>query len=149
MDLSGFKLLLADDDIDDCMLFKEALAGSPARDLAVSTVNDGVHLMQWLHSNTSQLPDVLFLDLNMPRKNGFECLSEIKDHQNLKRLPVIIFSTALDHSVIDRLYNKGAHYYMRKPGEFLVLRQLIHKAIMLIVSEGHKPTPKEKFLLTN
>jgi CheY-like chemotaxis protein len=68
--------LLADDDTDDCIFFKEAL-----EDLSftttLSTANDGVELMHFLKARLSDLPDALFLDLNMPRKAGYECLSEI------------------------------------------------------------------------
>src|SRR6186997_3602273 len=96
-------LLLADDDIDDCTFFEDAL-----EDLSISatllTVNDVVQLMNFLSANSNNLPDVLFLDLNMPRKSGFECLSEIKLIDELKHLPVIIFSTSLDINIVDLLY---------------------------------------------
>lgn len=121
------KLLLADDDMDDCLFFQEAL-----QDLCLSinlmTVNDGVQLMDFLTSKSNELPDALFLDLNMPRKSGFECLSEIKLNDSLKGIPVIIFSTSLDTDVVNKLYDNGAHYYIRKPGDFNILKKVIHEA---------------------
>jgi CheY-like chemotaxis protein len=78
-------ILLADDDIDDCIFFKEAV-----EELLIPTVftivHEGEQLMQLLTKEATDLPDVLFLDLNMPRKNGFECLSEIKDNKKLNQL---------------------------------------------------------------
>jgi CheY-like chemotaxis protein len=71
------RVLLADDDADDCLFFKEALEELPLS-TSLTIVNDGDQLMKWLLKNTSRLPHVLFLDLNMPRKNGFECLTEIR-----------------------------------------------------------------------
>jgi len=139
-------LLLADDDIDDCALFKEALD-----DLSISatllTVNDGVHLMNFLSANSDNLPDALFLDLNMPRKSGFECISEINLFDKLKSLPVIIFSTSLNTEVVDLLYQKGAHYYIRKPGEYNKLKKMIFEAITLTSINKSTQPPRDKFIL--
>src|SRR5690606_10062456 len=109
-------LLLADDDVDDCLFFKEAL---DELQLAVKliTAKDGEALMNLL-GELSNLPDALFLDLNMPRKNGFDCLMEIKKNEKFELIPVVIFSTSYDNDVVHKLYGAGAHYYIRKPGEF-------------------------------
>ena len=74
MSLKHLNLLLADDDIDDCSFFKEVLENLPIS-THLTTVHDGEQLIQLLAKETIELPHVLFLDLNMPRKNGFECLS--------------------------------------------------------------------------
>ncbi|MCW2119689.1 response regulator [Flavobacterium sp. 7A] len=121
------KLLLADDDMDDCLFFQEAME-ELSLSMTLTTVNDGVQLMNFLNSNTLALPDALFLDLNMPRKSGFECLTEIRLNQNFKELPVVIISTSLDTDVINKLYINGAHYYIRKPGDFNVLKKVIQEA---------------------
>ena len=72
-----FHILLADDDLDDRFLFEDALnkLSLPTR---LTTIDDGERLINYLYKNTHQLPDVLFLDLNMPRKNGSECVLEKK-----------------------------------------------------------------------
>lgn len=85
-------ILLADDDTDDCTFFKEALKEFPLPTHLIA-VHDGEQLMKLLTNQTNELPHVLFLNLNMPRKNGFECLREIKFNKKLKQLPVIVFST--------------------------------------------------------
>lgn len=79
-------LLLADDDVDDCLFFKEALEELPINS-NFSVVNNGEQLMKFLTDSQTTLPDILFLDLNMPRKNGMECLIEIRQNQKLKTLP--------------------------------------------------------------
>ncbi len=79
-------ILLADDDTDDCVFFKRALK-ELAIPISLTTVHDGEQLMDFLANKTNELPHVLFLDLNMPRKNGFECLSEIKSNEKLSQLP--------------------------------------------------------------
>ena len=77
--MKPMNILLADDDADDCFFFEKALREIPMA-TQLTTVNDGERLMDHLSKNMEQLPDVLFLDLNMPRKSGFECLTEITEN---------------------------------------------------------------------
>ncbi len=79
MNSKQLHILLADDDIDDCNFFDKALQALPISS-NLTTVRDGERLMKYLGENSKQLPNVLFLDINMPRKSGFECLSEIKEN---------------------------------------------------------------------
>ncbi len=90
MDNNCLDVLLADDDADDCMFFEDALKELPVK-YTLKTVNDVVQLMHVLATYTSSLPDILFLDLNMPCKNGFECLEEIRKTERLKNLTVAIY----------------------------------------------------------
>ena len=148
MKLKPLNILLADDDTDDCIFFKEAV-----EELLLSThltaVNDGEQLMQLLTNETNELPDVLFLDLNMPRKNGFECLSEIKGNQKLRRLPVIIFSTSFEQEVVNLLYKNGAQYFIRKPSEISQFKKIIHQTfITLIIPQNILQPTRENFVLT-
>src|SRR6185436_20323710 len=115
------RLLLADDDMDDIVFFKEALEELPFAS-KLTTVNDGVELMQFLTGELIELPDMLFLDLNMPRKTGYECLREIKSNDKLKHLPVIIISTSFEHDIARSLYKNGADFYLCKPGDFSMLK---------------------------
>lgn len=144
--MNKHNLLLADDDTDDCLFFKEAL-----EDLSVNvdfnTVSNGVELMHFLSTSSNNLPDVLFLDLNMPLKTGIECLSEIKKNDKLKNLSVIIFTTSFDTEVVNLLYEKGAHYFIRKPGEFSNLKKIIYKALNLITQNNIDQPAKDQFIL--
>jgi CheY-like chemotaxis protein len=147
MNTTPLNLLLADDDPDDCIFFKDALEELPVS-AKLTTVNDGVQLMQLL-SKKEVLPDVLYLDLNMPRKNGFDCLAEIKMDEKLKQLPVIIFSTSFDKEVVNHLHEKGAHFYIRKPAEFTQLKKVIHKSLELIADANKQQPSIDKFLINN
>ncbi len=139
-------LLLADDDIDDCAFFREALEELPIP-ATLYTVNDGVQLMNFLSEKSDNLPDALFLDLNMPRKNGFECLAEINTIDKLKNLPVIIFSTSLNMEIVDLLYQKGARYYIRKPGDYNILKKVILEAVTLTSKDKVTQPTRDKFIL--
>lgn len=147
MNKQNYNLLLADDDEDDCDFFKEAL-DELSIPFALVMVNDGVQLMNFLSDKSVEnLPDILFLDLNMPRKNGFECLTEIKQNKKLQHLSVIIFSTSLDINIVDTMYEKGAIYYIRKPGDYNKLKKVIQNAIDLIPENNLKQPDREQFIL--
>lgn len=146
MNLNQLTILLADDDTDDCHFFREALADLvPAANF--SAVHNGEELMDLLTKETAKLPNILFLDLNMPRKNGFECLAEIKLNNKLKTVPVIVFSTSLEQEVVNSLYNTGAQYFIRKPSEFAQLKKIILHTITLTMENNIQPA-KEHFVLT-
>ena len=147
MSLTQLNILLADDDADDCHFFKEALVGlSLTTDL--TTVPDGEHLMQLLLNEQYELPDVLFLDLNMPRKNGFECLSEIKLNDKLNKLSVVVFSTSFEQEVINQLYQNGAQYFMRKPSEFSQFKKIILQTLIIVAQKNTAQPDRENFVIT-
>jgi CheY-like chemotaxis protein len=139
-------ILLADDDADDCLLFKEALD-----ELAVSaqltTVHNGEQLMHLLNNN-QPTHDILFLDLNMPRKNGFDCLNEIRQNEKLNDLAVVTISTSFEADTVSRLYKSGAQHYIRKPNEFSQLKTLIQNAITLTSKKVFTPVLQENFVLS-
>ncbi len=136
-------ILFADDDLDDCLLFKEALEEVPAL-VQITMVHNGDQLMQLLDK---QVFDLLFLDLNMPGKNGFECVKEIKELDHLKGLPVVVLSTSFDKARVKLLHENGAQYYIRKPNTFSELKILIQKAITLTAKANIVPSSKENFVL--
>src|SRR5260370_41495939 len=117
-------IFLADDDDDDCLVFEEAL-----KELNVKTeltiIKDGVELMTVLDNTVPPPPYVVFLDLNMPRKNGMQCLAEIRDIQKLKNIPVVIFSTSDHPGTIEKTYILGATYFICKPRSFDLLKKAI------------------------
>ncbi len=132
--------------MDDRFFFDKALKVSPIPSELI-TVEDGAMLMDHLSKNATQLPDVLFLDLNMPRKNGSECLEEIKKHDLLKHLPVIIYSTSLHEDVANVLYKNGAHYYIRKGG-MADLEKTLLKILTMITENKFVRPPRSKFILS-
>jgi CheY-like chemotaxis protein len=146
--ISGtLNILLADDDEADCRLFKEALEELPIT-AQLTTVHDGEQLMEYLTKKENKLPDVLFLDLNMPRKSGYVSLGLIKRDNELLHLPVIIFSTVSEESKVTQVFRDAAHYYIRKPTEFAELKKLIYEALTLISQKNIGVPAKENFILT-
>ena len=127
-------ILLADDDIDDRFLFTKALKEIDIETHLVA-VHDGEQLMDYLNANTTKLPDIVFLDLSMPRKTGFECLTEIKDSEKLKNLTIIVFTTSFargidfEQGLIGTLSKIGAEEYIRKPSSFEELKQIINRVL--------------------
>ena len=103
--------------------------------------------MQRLNLRAGPLPDILFLDINMPRKNGVECLLEIKQNSELNHLPVIMFSTSLQPDIVNHLYKNGAQLFIRKPNNFITLKNLIFNAINISKMANATQLPREKFVL--
>ena len=148
MSIDTFNILLADDDKDDCLFFKEALEELEVA-AQLTLVADGQQLMHRLRSDTDRLPDVLFLDLNMPRKNGMECLAEIKQSEKLRQLPIIIFSTSYEQEIVNLLYKSGAQHYIRKPNSFTQLAAVIKQALTFVpVPKERLPISQANFVLT-
>ena len=144
--LTPLHILLADDDSDDRYFFEKVISTMP-NPAKLSTVNDGEELIIYLEANWNQLPDILFLDLNMPKKNGSECLLEIKKNQKLERLPVIIYSTSLSKDVADILYANGAHFYIRKT-DMTGLRKMLNHVLLLLSEKTFARPTRDKFVLS-
>ena len=140
------QILLADDDESDRLLFKEAFAELKVNSI-VQTVNDGVQLMEWLNRKNIRLPHLLFLDLNMPRKNGLECLKEIKRNEKLKTISIAIYSTSDNEKDMDETFLNGANVYITKPNDFNTLKQVLEKAVMTTHQYQDKLMKRENFLL--
>jgi CheY-like chemotaxis protein len=136
-------IVLADDDSDDRELFEEAVTVVDPR-IKISMAKDGEELMELLKTNSTL--DMIFLDLNMPKKNGKECLTEIMESNILKNIPVIIYTTSLNPDDIEETFNHGAHHFFRKPNSYEELKNILHK--LLRDSRPHsQPRVKETFLL--
>jgi CheY-like chemotaxis protein len=118
-------VLLADDDADDRMLFRDIVKDLGLK-LTLHTVNDGVELMDFLKA-AKQLPDALFLDINMPKKDGLTCLREIKASEQLQSLPVIVFSNSENIILVEKMLNEGAAYFVRKQHGYNKMLKLVNK----------------------
>ena len=117
-------ILMADDDEDDRMFAKEALEEARLMNDLVF-VEDGEQLMDYLHhrGNYSDLngaprPGLILLDLNMPRKDGREALREIKEDDDLKRIPTVVLTTSKTQEDIYRTYDLGVSSFITKPVSF-------------------------------
>lgn len=145
MNIDELNVLLADDDTDDCMFFRNAL-GELSHTANLNLVHDGEQLMTYLADNSAQLPNVLFLDLNMPRKNGVECLTEIIQNEKLKNIPVVMFSTFYSKDTVNMLFKIGARVYIRKTSDVAQLKQVIHHALSM-ATEKIKSGNQLKYIL--
>ncbi len=145
MKATHLHILLVDDDEDDRMFFEEAL-----EDLNLAAdfeyVPDGLKAIERLTGN-KKLPDIVFLDLNMPLLSGRECLEQIRANDALKDLKVVIYSTSFDPVTVELLYNNGASRYIRKPGAYNELKQTISDAITSLEKEGLRPIQKKDFVI--
>ncbi len=147
MEIKPLHILLADDDQDDCEFFQEALAAIPTN-AQLTIVNNGEQLMEWLTEHPSDLPDLLFLDLNMPCKNGQECLKEIRQVNHLKSLPIIILSLTVNPTVVNDLYTNGALYYVQKPHSIEALTPIIKLALSRL-DEKERVQPSQQDFVVN
>jgi len=111
------RVMLADDDKDDQHLFEEALDKTNVP-TELTTANNGQELMDNLHDTSIPNPDVIFLDINMPVKNGKDCLKEIKADEDLKDIPTVIYSTSDNEKDINETFKAGANLYVSKPNSF-------------------------------
>ena len=113
-----FRILIADDDEDDVQLTKECFIDTKLP-VDVKEVGDGQllieHLQELKKSQGGNLPQLILLDLNMPRKNGLEALKELKEDSMLCRIPVVIFSTSKAARDIEKAYELGASCFVSKP----------------------------------
>ncbi len=111
-------ILLVEDNPGDVRLTKESLEESNIPNY-LNVVNDGVEAIAYLRNEekyaAAERPDIIFLDLNLPKKNGLEVLAEIKKDPQLKRIPVIILSTSRAEQDIFNAYNLHANCYIIKP----------------------------------
>ncbi len=141
------RIVLAEDDPSDRLLFKDAIESLPLNTELIFVV-DGEQLLQLLKEDVKKLPDVVFLDLNMPRKNGFAALGEIKRNNQLQDIPVIIFSSIMEEHKVKQIYKDAAHYLINKPSDFMELRRVIYKILNLIATKTIQLPNQEGFVIT-
>ncbi|NEW82976.1 MAG: response regulator [Mariniphaga sp.] len=146
MNHDALHILLADDDDDDRLFFKDAIDGVKVKTV-VTMVNDGVELMDYLLNAEIHLPNLVFLDLNMPRKGGMECLKEIRSNSKLKDLSIAIYSTSGLEKDIEETFVKGANIYIKKPNDFEELKSILAKVITINWQYHTSGLNKENFLL--
>lgn len=140
-------ILLADDDEDDRHFFREAFEDIKIK-TEVKIVNDGTELMNYLTQTNITLPHILFLDLNMPRKTGIDCLLEIKRIDHLKDIAIAIYSTSASEEDIEETFVKGANVYIKKPSDFGTLKKILENVIAVNWQYQTSGLDRENFLLS-
>lgn len=120
-------VILADDDSDDHLVFENALHEvAPA--IKLYPVTNGLELMSLLQHF---IPDLVFLDLDMPYKNGLECMKEIRSITATRNLPIVVFSSTNRANNIEVAYEMGAHLFFVKPSTYKELFQSIKKILSM------------------
>jgi len=122
-----FHILLADDDADDRQFFSEAIH-EIKMEHSLKLFNDGAALMEYLDDPENEdmtTPHILFLDLNMPFKNGMDCLREIRQNPKYNNLSIAIYSTSSSEKDIEETFIGGANIYIKKPNDFGTLKKVI------------------------
>lgn len=108
------KVLLIDDDVDDQSFFRSALS-ELSEETELLLACDGNEGLEILQNTINNLPELIFLDLRMPRFNGKDCLLKIKADNRLKDIPVIIYTTSKDVEESEHLQHLGAVHFVTKP----------------------------------
>jgi CheY-like chemotaxis protein len=140
-------ILIADDDDDDRMFLTDALKEVLGKEVKITEAENGASFLNLLYK-VPRLPDYIFMDLNMPRFNGFKCIEMIRENKHYNNIPIIVFSTSSNQADIDKSYKLGANLFITKPAlheEYLSLLKKVFK----LSWEKYLPHPvKEEFVLT-
>ena len=139
-------IILADDDEDDRMFFTDAFEELKIS-TKVQTYNDGSELMDYLNKEDAILPEILFLDLNMPKKNGIECLNEIKANEKFSDIAIAIYSTSSSEEHIEETFVSGANIYIKKPNDFETLKKVLSDVVTINWQYQTSGLNKDNFLL--
>lgn len=123
------RVALAEDDAEDREFFQEVLEQLPVN-VALTLYNNGLELVNGLASGVEKMPDIVFLDLNMPIMNGIQALEEIRKKDEFKRIPIIaIYSTSTSPKDQIDTFNLGADAYISKPNDYKVLKSVLQKVL--------------------
>jgi len=126
-------LMIVDDDELDRSFFRSAIRKNNPSFNCIEAINGDEALKQL--RNTKELPDFIFLDLNMPKMDGYECLIELKKDENLKQIPVVIYSTSEYKVDINRTKELGADFFLTKLSDIYPLPEELEKAMKRVVEK--------------
>ena len=139
------EILLVEDNEDDILLEQEALADAKLVNL-LYVVRDGEEAIAYLRRQgkyqNAQMPGLVLLDINMPKKNGFEVLNEIKADPNLMHIPVIMLTTSDSEADIVKSYAKGACSFITKPMDFDKFRDVVRRFALYWALVARVPSPR-------
>ncbi len=144
MNASSINILIANSDEEDSLMFAEALKDN-LPSAKIVHVTDGIAALRYLKTHVQ--PDLVFLDLNMPFKNGINCLKDIYNLSLLPATPVIVSSTTKNMKDIKAAYEYGAAFYIIKPASFIELNEIIKRAISTLGKPRGERVDKSGFVL--
>jgi len=129
------KFLIVDDDADDREMFCEALQDA-LQDCLCYSVPNGRRAMIALDNGEIGIPDLIFLDINMPMMNGWQCLARLKETEEYKNIPVIIYSTSSYPEDLEKSQHGGALCFFTKPSNFQQLKQSLALVVDHVKTES-------------
>lgn len=141
-----FKVILVDDDEDDRFLFKEAFQGLKLN-TELALFENGQEFIDYLGTTTDGLPEIVFLDLNMPLINGLECLRHLRKFDKFKDIFVAIYSTSSSEKDMRDTLRHGANIYIQKPNNFTTLTNVIDRALRTCHQYATSELDKHTFLM--
>lgn len=139
-------ITLADDDEDDRLFFTDAFEELKINTV-VNTVNNGKELLNFLNHPETVLPNIIFLDLNMPILNGIDCLKEIKRNDKFSDIAIAIYSTSSSDQDVENTFVLGANIYIKKPSNFNDLKKILSEVVIINWQYHTNGLNKDNFLL--
>lgn len=139
-------ITLADDDEDDRLFFTDAFEELKINTI-VNTVNNGKELLNYLNHPETVLPNIVFLDLNMPILNGIDCLKQIKANEKFNDIAVAIYSTSSSDQDVEDTFVLGANIYIKKPSNFDDLKKILSDVVIINWQYHTNGLNKDNFLL--
>ncbi|SHG37204.1 Response regulator receiver domain-containing protein [Flavobacterium fluvii] len=146
MQYDSIIITLADDDEDDRLFFTDAFQELKINTI-VNTVNNGRELLNFLNHPETVLPNIIFLDLNMPILNGIDCLKEIKRNDKFNDIAIAIYSTSSSDQDVENTFVLGANIYIKKPSNFNDLKKILSDVVTINWQYHTNDLNKENFLL--
>jgi len=146
MKIDELHIVLAEDDRDDRMFFKSAFKGLKI-DNKLTICEDGLSLMDYL-TTADPLPHILFLDLNMPGKNGMECLKELRANSRYNDLSIAIYTSLRSPGINEEVLIEGANIFIRKPNDPDALKKILTEVVYINWQYLTDGLSKQNFMLS-
>ena len=132
--MKKYTIVIVENDEDEQLFMKEGFDAAGLFEIKAQLRN-GDELLEWLKENSTLLPELVLSDLNMPGKNGYDILDELKSNPAYAHLPIIITSTSSAQTIIDKCLKKGAAEYMVKPDTFVEYEPFVKRLHQVVTDK--------------
>ena len=137
----SYHIIMVDDDEDDIFIMRKELRKAGFGDESFQAVNGGPELLSLLREgegtfDPATAPDLILLDINMPRMDGFEVLAQLKNDELARNIPVIMFSTSSQSADVKKSFHLGAEDYIVKPRELNEFQETINRIVQFLLKRG-------------
>lgn len=139
------KIFLTDDDLDDIEFLQSAIS-IICKDYTITVMHNGEELLAQLKKDKTSLPDIIFLDINMPKIDGLEALKRIRSSAKHKSIPIVLYSTSSNDLNIKAAYSLGANFYFVKPSSYQSLTSNLKKFLSINWEKYSFPVKLSEFV---